>query len=68
MIIMDLRYKELYEKYRTLEQENKQLKDEIILLKKSLSKEDVEAYNSVDHIIIKPGLFNKLVNDVIFRF
>lgn len=50
---MDLKYNELYEKYRILEEENKQLKDEIILLKKALTKEEAEGYNPVDYTIIK---------------
>lgn len=50
---MDLKYNELYEKYRILERENKRLKDEIILLRKALTKEEVETYNSIDFTIIK---------------
>lgn len=50
---MDLKYNELYEKYRIIERENKRLKDEIILLRKALAKEEVEACKSIDFTIIK---------------
>ncbi|NMB27978.1 MAG: hypothetical protein GX987_08020 [Tissierellia bacterium] len=50
---MDLNYNELYEKCRFLEEENKRLKDEIIRLRKALTKEETETYSSVDSTIIK---------------
>lgn len=50
---MNLNYKELYEKYRLLEKENKLLKDEISLLKVRLTKDKSEPNSSMDFTIIK---------------
>ena len=50
---MNLNYKELYEKYKTLEEENKRLRDEVELLRKILSKEESETDSFTDFIIVK---------------
>ena len=46
-------YKELYEKYKILKEENKRLRDEVELLKKIISKEESEANSSTDFIMVK---------------
>ena len=50
---MNLNYKELYEKYKILEGENKRLRDEVGRLRKILSKEKLETDTSVDFTIVK---------------
>lgn len=50
---MNLNYKELYEKYKILEGENKRLRDEIGRLRKILPKEKLETDTSVDFTIVK---------------
>ena len=59
---MDLNYNELYEKFRFLEEENKRLKDEIILLRKALTKEETETYSSVDSTIINESNLEQSIN------
>lgn len=54
---MDPSYNELYEKYRILKKENKQLKDEIVLLRKALNKKKTGDFDSVNlSIIMESGL------------
>lgn len=50
---MDLNYKELYEKYKILEKENRLLRDEVNLLKSKLSKEELETDNLMDFTMVK---------------
>jgi hypothetical protein len=50
---MNLNYKELYEKYKILEGENKKLRDEVGRLRKILSKEKLEMDISADFTIVK---------------
>nr|WP_312578922.1 DEAD/DEAH box helicase family protein [Sedimentibacter sp.] len=50
---MNLNYKELYEKYKILEDENKKLRDEVGRLRKILSKEKLEMDTSADFTIVK---------------
>lgn len=59
---MDLNYNELYEKCITLEEENKRLKDEIIRLRKALTKEETETYSYVDSTIIKESSLDQSSN------
>lgn len=50
---MGFEYNELYEKYKVLKQENRRLKDEIILLRRALTKEKMETYNFAGSTIIR---------------
>lgn len=50
---MNSNYKELYEKYKILKEENKRLRDEVGLLRKILCKEESEANSSTDFTMIK---------------
>lgn len=50
---MNLNYKELYEKYKILEDENKKLRVEIVRLRKTLSKGKSETDTSANFTIVK---------------
>ena len=50
---MNPNYKELYEKFKILKEENKRLKDEVELLRKILSKEESKTNSSTDFTLVK---------------
>ncbi len=50
---MGFEYNELYEKYKVLKQENRRLKDEIISLRKALTKEKAGTYNLTGSAVIR---------------
>ncbi len=52
-MIMNPNYKELYEKYEILKEENIRLRDEVELLRKILSKEESETNSSIDFTMVK---------------
>lgn len=58
-MIMNPNYKELYEKYKILEEENKRLRNEVELLSKILSKKETETNSSTDFIMVKESSLDR---------